>query len=83
VDIRVTRTGDTAVELRATVQAVLCQRLRFPPERSIGPETFARLVRDCWIGTSGKASAALHRFLPGLRAMPPAHLVIAYDERRR
>ncbi|MGC4855088.1 hypothetical protein ACLQ24_17270 [Micromonospora sp. DT4] len=57
--------------------------LRFPPERSIDPETFSRLVRDCWIGTSGKASAALHRFLPGLRAMPPAHLVIAYDERRR
>lgn len=57
--------------------------LRFPAERSIDPETFARLVRDCWIGTSGDVSAALHKFLPGLRDLPPAHLVIAYDEPRR
>ncbi|MGS2620190.1 hypothetical protein ACVCAH_37905 [Micromonospora sp. LZ34] len=54
--------------------------LRFPTARSIDPETFSRLVRDCWIGTSGTASAALHKFLPGLREHPPAHLLIAYDE---
>jgi hypothetical protein len=54
--------------------------LRFPPARSIDPETFSRLVRDCWIGTSGQASTALHKLLPGLRQHPPAHLLIAYDE---
>jgi hypothetical protein len=54
--------------------------LRFPTARSIDPETFSRLVRDCWIGTSGKASTALHKLLLGLREHPPAHLVIAYDE---
>ncbi|MEW2593893.1 hypothetical protein AB0893_26105 [Micromonospora aurantiaca] len=54
--------------------------LRFPTARSIDPETFSRLVRDCWIGTSGKASTALHKLLPGLRDHPPAHLLVAYDE---
>lgn len=56
--------------------------LRFPAERSIDSETFSRLVRDCWIGTSGDVSAALHKFLPGLHDLPPAHLLIAYDQPR-
>jgi hypothetical protein len=54
--------------------------LRIPDARSMNSEMFVRLVRDCWIGTTGPASTALHALLPGLREHPPAYLTFAYDE---
>ncbi len=54
--------------------------LRIPEGRSLTSETFVQLVRDCWIGTTDRASDVLHDLLPGLRIDPPAYLTIAYDE---
>ena len=46
--------------------------------RSIGPETFARLIRDSWVGSTGDATAFL-RELFGLDALP-RDVVIALEE---
>ena len=46
--------------------------------RHLSPETFARLVRDSWIGSTGDATALLRKTF-NLRD-PDADLVLAVDE---
>jgi hypothetical protein len=47
-------------------------------QRHISPETFARLVRDTWVGSTGDATALLRQVL-GIRDTD-ADLVLAVDE---
>lgn len=47
-------------------------------QRHISPETFARLVRDTWVGSTGDATVLLRQVL-GIRDTD-ADLVLAVDE---